>query len=39
MKGKTLLMDAKCPLDKWGKHEEHNGPSLDGNSKQIYRIT
>ena len=22
MKGKTLFMDSKCPLDKWDKHKE-----------------
>jgi hypothetical protein len=22
MKAKTMFMDSKCPLDKWGKHKE-----------------
>lgn len=30
MKGKTLFMDSKCPLDKWGKHEgDKNGITQD----------
>jgi len=33
MKGKTLFMDSKCPLGKWGKHEEHNRPTMDEDSK------
>ena len=33
MKGKTLFMDSKCPLGKWGKHEEHKRPTMDENSK------